>query len=652
MIGSRVQDYKIITLLGEGGMGSVYKVFDTQLERYAALKVLNLKSNQNSTFVERFKREARNQAKLSHPNIVSVYGFVQEKDILAIAMEYVEGDTLESIIKNRGRIEFSYAVELMGQILNGIEAAHNQGFIHRDLKPSNIILDLNGNAKIMDFGISKSIDELKSITQHNARPGTLLYMSPEQLSGNVITVKSDLYSLGVTFYEMLSGAHPYFASTIYEIIDAHVNRLPVKISSLLNGYPKEVDDVILCAMNKSTSSNFNSASEFRDSLTKLTILNIKSESTDLPFDKTSTPIRSEIREVESEKSTKGFQRVSNILLLIVFVGLAIIVFNVVKSIIQHQNDEQNLQSLNSTQDYLLNPNYLNSSDWELIKLDSDYNLNSILFLNDYTGFIVGDSGLAFVSTDGGVSWKKIITGVKNNFYSLRSNEDKVFIVGSNGFIGFINGKNNKIRSVESRTSETLFNIHFSDFNSGFVVGSNGLILKSNDGGITWKRVESNVSQNLFSVNFSDSKSGIIVGWQGTVLKTDDGGEHWEKIEIKTNEYLKDVFFVNEFLGFISGGDGNLFRSENGGDDWEEVDVNSNAGLYKINFADNEDGIILSNNGEVFITSDAGKNWNKKYVGQPIVLNDVKKLKSGNFILTGNNGNIFRSKANSKSFDPQ
>jgi len=93
MIGSRIQDYKIITLLGEGGMGSVYKVFDTQLERYAALKVLNLKSNQNSTFVERFKREARNQAKLSHPNIVSVYGFVQEKDILAIAMEYVEGDT-------------------------------------------------------------------------------------------------------------------------------------------------------------------------------------------------------------------------------------------------------------------------------------------------------------------------------------------------------------------------------------------------------------------------------------------------------------------------------------------------------------------------------------------------------------------------------
>ena len=184
MIGRKIQNYKVLSLLGEGGMGTVYKVLDTQLERFAALKIINLNSLHNSSFAERFKREARNQAKLSHPNIVSVYGFVQEKDILGIAMEYVEGDTIESIIKNRGRIEISYAVELMEQILNGIESAHNQGFIHRDLKPSNIILDLNGNPKIMDFGISKSIDELKTITQHNARPGTLLYMSPEQLGGN------------------------------------------------------------------------------------------------------------------------------------------------------------------------------------------------------------------------------------------------------------------------------------------------------------------------------------------------------------------------------------------------------------------------------------------------------------------------------------
>lgn len=646
MIGHRIQNYKVISLLGEGGMGSVYKVFDMQLERYAALKVLNLNSTHNSAFIERFKREARNQAKLSHPNIVSVYGFVQEKDILAIAMEYVEGDTLESIIKNRGRIEFSYAIELMGQILNGIEAAHNQGFIHRDLKPSNIILDLHGNAKIMDFGISKSIDELNSITQHNARPGTLLYMSPEQLSGNIITVKSDLYSLGVTLYEMLSGAHPYYANTIYEIIDAHVNRLPVRISSLINGYPKEVDEVILSAMNKSSNNSFNSASEFRESLTKLATINIKSDFNNLYSDlETNEPIT-----IKIENSTKSFQRVSNILLFVVFIGLAVIVFNVVKSIIKQQNEDQNGQSLTYSQDYSKNPNYLNSSDWQLDKLESDFNLNSILFLDDYYGFIAGDSGSFFRTSDGGVTWKKLVTGIKSNFNSLNSVDDKLFIVGSNGFIGYINKYSNKIRSISSNTSETLFRIHFINYNYGIAVGSKGIILKTNDGGLTWLKIQSPVSQNLFSISFSDSKSGVSVGWKGSVLKTDNGGDSWQKIDLNTRVYLKDVFFVNEFLGFISGGEGKLFRTEDGGNNWEEVDINTNAGLYKINFTNNEEGIILSNNGEVFITFDAGKSWNKKYIGQPIVLNDVKKLKSGNFILTGNNGSVFRSKAGLKSVE--
>jgi serine/threonine-protein kinase len=561
-------------------------------------------------------------------------------------MEYVEGDTLESIIKNRGRIEFSYAIELMGQILNGIEAAHSQGFIHRDLKPSNIILDLHGNAKIMDFGISKSVDELNSITQHNARPGTLLYMSPEQLSGNIITVKSDLYSLGVTFYEMLSGAHPYFANTIYEIIDAHVNRLPVRISSLINGYPNEVDEVILRAMNKSSNNSFNSASEFREALTKLATLNFKGDFNDSYSDL----VPNEPIAIKTENSTKGFQRVSNILLFIVFIGLAVVVFNVVKSIVKQQNEDQNVQSLSYSQDYSKNPNYLNSSDWELIKLESDCNLNSILFFDDYYGFIAGDSGSFFRSADGGVSWKKLVTGIKSNLYSLNLVDDKVFIVGSNGFIGYIDKNSNKIRSVSSNTSETIFNSHFINNNIGFAVGSKGIILKTNDGGLTWQRIQSFISQNLFSISFSDSKSGVIVGWHGTVLKTDDGGDSWQKIDLNTKVYLKDVFFVNEFLGFISGGEGKLFRTENGGNDWEEVEINTNAGLYKINFSNNEDGIILSNNGEVFITFDAGKSWSKKYIGQPIVLNDVKKLKSGNFILTGNNGNIFQSKAGLKSVE--
>ena len=252
----------------------------------------------------------------------------------------LKGDTLESLIKNNGKIEFSYALELMEQILNGIESAHNQGFIHRDLKPSNIILDLNGNAKIMDFGISKSIDELKSITQHNARPGTLLYMSPEQLSGNTITVKSDLYSLGLTFYEMLSGVHPYNADTIYEIIDSHVKSLLKIHRNRYNTIPPKVDELILGAMSKFSSNNFESASEFRNALNSLPKNYFKKNT-----NSSNIEITNEYKEPNLKKSSKGFQRVSNILLLIIFIGLGVIVYNVVKSLMIEEDEKSESNSI-------------------------------------------------------------------------------------------------------------------------------------------------------------------------------------------------------------------------------------------------------------------------------------------------------------------
>lgn len=642
MIGRRLQNYKVLSLLGQGGMGAVYKVFDIKLERFAALKILSLNTTHNSTFIERFKREARNQAKLMHPNIVSVYGFVEEKDVLGIAMEYIEGDTLESIIREKGRIEFSYALELILQILNGIEFAHQQGFIHRDLKPSNIILDLNGNPKIMDFGISKSIDELKSITQHNARPGTLLYMSPEQLGGNVITVKSDLYSLGITFYEMLVGTHPYNSQTIYEIIDSHVNKLPAKVSSQVPTIPPAADEIILKAMNKSFENNYLSAADFKKSILTLSLnqsYNNKSE----------PPLLSEVDEdliIQKNKSSKGFQTVSNILLFIIFIGLGVIVFNVVKSIITDDTNKTEPQSLSYSQDYTKNPNYIKESAWELIKIDTDHNLNSIAFIDDYRGFIAGDSGLAMQSLDGGNAWKKLNSHYSYNFNSICFNDNKLFLVGSSGFIGILNNNSNQIKKVNSNTNETLFKIYFVDINTGFIVGSNGLMLKTYDSGLTWQVIQSNVKENLFSISFADSKNGIIVGWNGTILKTNDGGLTWQKQNLNFSSYLKDVLFVNEFLGIIVGGEGKILRTENGGEDWDEIDIGSNSGLYKISFDNNGEGIALSNRGELFFSYDAGKTWSKKTVGQPLILNDIKQLNSGNFIIACNSGNIYKSKISS------
>jgi len=582
MIGRKIQNYKIISLLGEGGMGTVYKAIDTVLERFAALKIVYLNALPNSTSVERFKREARNQAKLSHPNIVSVYGFVQEKDILGIAMEYVEGETIESIIKNRGRIDLGYAVELMEQILDGIDAAHNQGFIHRDLKPSNIILDLNGNPKIMDFGISKSVDEIKTVTQQNARPGTLLYMSPEQLSGNSVTIKSDLYALGITFYEMLTGLHPYNAATIYDIIDAHVNKIPDKISDKIETVPILADEIILKALNKSIAGNFSNAMEFRMALQELKKYNYQNYLTN-----EDTITAKDLNDESQKSASKSFNRVSNVLLLILFIGLGLIVFNVVKSIIVNDDEKSNDDELSYSQDYSLNPNTLNSTDWTLIKLETLANINSISFFDDYNGYLVGDSGLVMSTSDGGTNWRKIAVDFTNNINSTYLNNDKLFLAGSSGFLGFINKNSKKIVKIELPISETLFKIYFKDHNKGFIVGSNGTLLISNDGGLTWSLVNLNLNENLFSINFTDDDNGFIVGWNGLIMKSTDKGKQWYK-EQNLNSYLKDVLFVNEFLGFIIGGNGLVLRTENGGNDWEEIDLNTESGLYRIKFVTSDE----------------------------------------------------------------
>lgn len=642
MIGRRIQNYKVISLLGQGGMGAVYKCFDIKLERYAALKILNLNTAHNSNFVERFKREARNQAKLSHPNVVSVYGFVEEKDILGIAIEYIEGDTLESLIRDNGRIEFTYSLELISQILSGIEFAHQQGFIHRDLKPSNIILDLNGNPKIMDFGISKSIDELKSITQHNARPGTLLYMSPEQLGGNLITFKSDLYALGITFYEMLTGVHPYNAQTIYEIIDSHVNKIPVKVSSQIPSIPIVVDEIILRAMDKSIGDNFLSTTEFKNAILGLRVNYSYQKNNDESFSFSEVDAPTDI----IKKKSKGFQTVSNILLFIIFIGLVVIVFNVVKSIIVEESEKTQSEMLSYSQDYSNNPNFAKESMWELIKTGTNKNLNSISFVDDYKGFIAGDSGLIMQSVDGGLNWKTFNTPYSNSFNAICFNDNKLFVVGSSGFVGIINSNSNQIKKIISNTTEALFKIYFLDHNIGFIVGSHGQILKTYDGGMTWQVINSSVKENLFSISFADSKNGIIVGWNGTILKTTDSGLSWQKQALKYNNYFKDVLFANEFLGFIVGGDGIVLRTENGGENWDEIDIESNSGLYKLNFENSGNGIILSNRGEIFTSNDAGKSWIKKNVGQPLILNDIKQLNSGNFIIACNGGNIYKSKISS------
>lgn len=638
MIGKKIQNYKIISLLGEGGMGVVYKAFDVKLERYIALKILNINTTRFSRIMERFRREARNQARLNHPNIVSVYGFVEEKDIVGIAMEFVEGKTIENIINEEGHFEVHHALDIISQVLDGISYAHSQGFIHRDLKPSNIIIDFNGNAKIMDFGISKSIDEIESVTQHNARPGTLLYMSPEQLSGNEVTVKSDIYSLGITLYEMLTGYYPYESKTFYEIVDSHVNKMPPRISDILPNVPNEIDEVVLKAMGKSLSNNYNTASEFN--------IDIKNIIANLKYDDIITPILPEENindKIKPNSKISLINKLGNFFLFVLFIALAIFVYSVVEKTLKQKASEEINNSLNYSQDYSKNPSYTEQTDWQLTAISSEKNLNSIYFLDNLTGFVAGSSGQILKTTDGGQNWKEINVGYNGEFYSICSVNERIYCAGENGTLLKFTHNSQGWNRVTTNTKETLFNINFIDGNIGFITGSNGIILKSVDGGLTWQKIFDGVKENLFSSAFADENTGFAVGWNGTILKTEDQGSSWHKINLDYRTYLKKILFVNQFLGFIVGGEGLILRTEDGGANWDKIKVGTTSGLYNIFFESNVDGIILSNRGEIFRTKDAGKTWKKNSVGKPVILNDIKKLTSGRYIIVGNNGSIFKSK---------
>jgi serine/threonine protein kinase len=638
MIGKKIQNYKILSLLGQGGMGTVYKALDVKLERYAALKILNINSSVHTGMLARFRKEARNQAKLSHPNIVSVYGFVEEKDVVGIAMEFVEGQTIEQILFEEGKLLFQHALRIMSQVLDGISHAHSHGFIHRDLKPSNIIIDLNGNAKIMDFGISISIDEMESITQHSARPGTLMYMSPEQLSGNEVTIKSDLYSLGITLYEMITGVHPFNAKTYYEIVDSHINKLPPKISDEYPSIPIELDEIILKAMGKSDVYNFSSAAEFREAIEQILLEKHSSENSDL---KTTFAPKEKSIKVKNRSIFKN--RIFNFFLFVVFIVLAFVVYSVVEKTIKLKSDEAKKNSLNYSQDYSQNPGYLEKTDWQLNILNIEKNLNAVYFLDNLNGIIASSGGTIFKTTDGGKNWIQTQSGTGSDLYEIYSNNSKLFCCGDYGTLLRFDFTNKSWERITPDTNESLFSIKFINENIGFISGSKGLILKTEDGGITWNKIKLNSNENLFRIDFADNQTGFAVGWDGTVLKTVNQGSDWKKINIGYKSYLKDILFVNQFLGFIVGGEGLVLRTEDGGSHWRKIDLGTNSGLYKIFFENNNIGFILSNRGEIFKSTDAGKVWKATSIGKPVVLNDIKKLQAGNYIIVGNNGSVFISK---------
>jgi eukaryotic-like serine/threonine-protein kinase len=629
MIGTKIENYRITSILGEGGMGVVYKAFDLKLERYVALKILSQKAVTNPQFVERFKREAKNQAQLSHPNIVPVYGFADDQNLLGFVMEYVNGETLEYRIEKIGRFSVFDALQVMKQVLNGAAYAHSKGFIHRDLKPSNIIFTQEGIAKIMDFGISKSIYDNKGITKSGVKIGTLLYMSPEQIKAYEPTQQSDIYSLGIIFYEMLVGKNPYDADSDFQIMEAHLKKYPPRLSNILPEATEEIDRIIFKAIAKSTEKRYKTAEEFYEDVDQ-EVVRLKSEQRRTK----EFLIQKELKKEGREKRTKSYL----IALLIVLGGFFLYLgYNTISDyfISSPAKDDSEI--------YESSPAKFVNTGWRRIPSPVDEALSDVI-ITESTGVICGSGGTLMVSVDAGESWKKVTTETISNFYSLYQLDHAIFLVaGENGSIYKFNSAVNSLRKIYSPVKESLFDIHFlPDKLTGYISGGKGTILKTTNAGDSWIKLNTGSDKLLYSICFSNYNNGYAVGWDGEYLVSSNGGMNWERKNSFSKNYLRNIYFLNESKGFAVGGEGEIYRTTDSGLNWEIIDSGISSGLYFINFINPQNGYILGSKGEILYSENTGDQWHVIQSGSFIPLTGMALTGDNSLFVVGYNGTILIS----------
>ena len=269
--GQKINDrYEVIRSIGEGGMANVYLGYDTILDRNVAIKVLRGDLSNDEKFVRRFQREALSASSLAHPNIVEMYDVGEDDGTYYIVMEYVDGKTLKQLLKKRGTLTLSEAIDIMSQLTDGMAHAHDSYIIHRDLKPQNIMIKDDGQIKITDFGIAMALNSTQ-LTQTNSVMGSVHYLPPEQASGKGCTIKSDIYSMGIIFYELLSGSLPFRGDNAVEIALKHMREPLPSLREDNPAIPQSIENIIRRATAKNPKNRYDSARSMHEDL--LTALN-------------------------------------------------------------------------------------------------------------------------------------------------------------------------------------------------------------------------------------------------------------------------------------------------------------------------------------------------------------------------------------------
>ncbi len=261
--------YRVEARIGAGGMAEVFRGLDTTLNRTVAIKVLKPQFASDPSFVERFRREAQAAARLNHPNLVGVFDTGADNGTNFIVMEYVEGRTLADFMDKGGRLAPAKVVEIAEKIAEALAAAHAQGVIHRDIKTANVMVTRQGVVKVMDFGIARLTTGPDTIAQTASVLGTAAYISPEQAQGQPVDARSDIYSLGVVLYEMLTGAQPFTGDSAVAIAYKHVQENPRPPSALDPDIPARLDAVVMRAMAKNPANRYQSATEFGQDLERV-----------------------------------------------------------------------------------------------------------------------------------------------------------------------------------------------------------------------------------------------------------------------------------------------------------------------------------------------------------------------------------------------